>query len=283
MYFKTKIIKLTAAAIFFTLSSAQAFEFNTTRGTGMGKTILISEPSASTLLLLPSWGIEKGEWIIELGGMREFELSELNHAYLAAAARYGSYTVAIGLSQLGQRDYYAERTGKISLGYQWENCNFGVNLSGLEYSFGGGYSSQRAGTVGAGFTFSYSPLLLGVAADNLNSPQVTDNSTAINPQYSIFAEFMGKGAYSLTARMTYEENVPLQLALGQKIDVSNRSALFCGFQTKPFQLGIGFDVWYNAQGSVTYSGSYHPTLGISHNVSLIYHLGKLKKPDETFE
>jgi hypothetical protein len=249
----------------------------------MGQTILISQPSASTLLLLPSWGIEKGEWIIELGGVREFELSELNRAYLAAAARYGNCTVAVGLSQLGQRDYFAERIGKFSLGYQWENCNFGINLSGLEYSFGGNYKSLRAGAIGAGFTYSYNPLQLGFSADNLNSPGVTDNSPAVNAQYSFFAEFMGKGAYSLTARMSYEKNVPMQLALGQKIDVSNRSAFFWGFQTKPFQLGIGFDVWYNSQGSVTYSGSFHPTLGVSHNLSLVYHLGKLKKPGESFE
>lgn len=283
MNFRSKIMFFFTAAIFLTITSVNAFEFITTRGNGMGQTIVISQPSASTLLLLPSWGIEHGEWIIELGGMREYELSQLNRAYLAAATRYGRYTFAIGLSQLGQRDYFSERIGKISLGYQWENCNFGVNLSGLEYSFGGNYSPLKAGTFGAAMSYAYSPLQLGFSADNLNSPSVTDNSPAINPQFSVFAEFMGKKSYSLTARMTYEKNAPLQMALGQKIDVSNRSALFWGFQTKPFQLGIGFDVWYSSQGSVTYSGSFHPTLGVSHNLSLIYHLGKPIKPVKSFE
>ncbi len=280
---KNNILGFITAFLCLSFNSAQGFEFITSRGNGMGKTILISQPSASTLLILPSRGIEKGEWIIELGGMQEFELSQLNHAYLAAAARFGNYTAALGLSQLGQRDYYSERTGKISLGYQWENCNFGINLSDLQYSFGGNYSSQSAGTAGVAFTYSYNPLLVGMAADNLNSPKITENSPAINPQYTLFAEFIGKGAYSLLGRLTIEEQVPLQLALAQKIEVSNRSSLFWGFQTIPFQLGIGFDAWYNKQGTITYSGSYHPTLGVSHNFSVIYHLGKVKKTEEKFE
>jgi len=264
-------------------NSANAFEFMTTRGSGMGNTLVISEPSATTLLLVPSSGIEKGEWIVELGGVQEYGLSELNRAYLAAATKFGDYTIALGLEQLGERDFYAERTGKMSLAYNWYDYNFAVNISGIEYSFGGNYASQSAGTAGAGISYSHKRFLLGLAADNLNSPKITDNSPAINPQFSIFSEFIGKGAYSLTARATFEKDESMQLALGQKIDVSKRGTVFWGFNTKPFQFGGGFDVWYNAQGTITYAGSYHPTLGFTHNLSIIYHFGKRKKPDDTFE
>ncbi|MGH8015049.1 MAG: hypothetical protein ACREBV_02545, partial [Candidatus Zixiibacteriota bacterium] len=260
-----------------------AFEFVTNRGLGMANTVLFSEPSATTLLLLPTSGIEKGEFMVELGGLREFELKELDRAYLAAARRFGNYTVSIGLSQLGQRDFYAERTGKISLAYHYFDYAFAVSISGIDYSFGGNYGSHRAGTVGAGISYHYRRLHVGAAVDNINSPKIAESSPAINPQYSLYAEFMGKGSFSLTARSTFEKDQAVQLALGQKIDVSERGAVFWGFNTKPFRLGGGFDVWYNAQGAITYAGSYHPTLGFSHNLSVVYHFGKLKKPDDIFK
>ncbi len=280
---RIRVIIVSLTAVCLGCNSVQAYEFITTRGSGMGKTLVISEPSATTLLLVPSSGIENGEWIVELGGVREFELSELNRAYLAAATRIGNYTVALGVSQLGQQDFYSERTGKIGLGYHWQVYNFAINMSGIEYSFGGNYSSQRAGTVGAGFSYSYRRFNLGLAADNLNSPKITENSPATNPQISVFGEFIGQGGYVLTSRATFEKDESMQLALGQKIDVSKRGTVFWGFNTKPFQLGGGFDVWYNAQGTITYAGSYHPTLGFTHNLGLIYYFGKQKKPDDAFE
>ena len=277
-------IKLTVALMMTILlgGSAGAFEFATNRGLGMAGTVLFSEPSASTLLFMPSTSIEKGELIIELGGMREFEIKELDRAYVAAATRFGNYTLTIGASQLGERDYYAERTGKISLAYQYFDYSFAVSISGIDYSFGGNYASQRAGTAGASFSYHYRRVFIGASIDNINSPKLIESSPAINPKYSIYAEVVGKGAFSLTARGTFEKDQAIQLALGQKIDVSNRGSVFWGFNTEPFQFGGGVDIWYNGQGAFTYAGSYHPTLGFSHNLSISYHFGKLKKPDDTF-
>ncbi|HEX2897488.1 MAG TPA: type IX secretion system membrane protein PorP/SprF, partial [candidate division Zixibacteria bacterium] len=172
---------------------------------------------------------------------------------------------------------------KASFAYCWWDYTFAVNLSGLEYSFGGNYSSQRAATAGLGISYYHQKFFVGLSADNLNSPKVTDGSPAINPQVSLFGEIIGKETFSLTARATFEKDQSVQLALGQKIDVSNKSAIFWGFDTEPFQLGGGFDFWYNTQGAITYAFGYHPTLGISHNLSLIYHFGKQKKPVDTFE
>jgi len=281
--FKRQFFVVLIFAAVVSENSAQAFEFVTTRGSGIGKTLIISEPSATTLLLLPSSGINQNECIVELGGMREFELSELDRAYVAAAARYKNYTVAFGLSQLGQRDFYSERTGKLSIAYQWQNCNFSANISGIEYYFGGGYDSQSAGAAGIGFSYHYRRLFLGMAADNLNSPKLFESSPAINPQYSFYGEFVGKKSFSVTARVSFEKNQSAQMALGQKIDVSNRSDLFWGMSTKPFQLGGGFDIWYSERGAITYSGSYHPVLGLSHNLSIVYHFGKARKSTDRFE
>lgn len=278
-------IKCVTVLILMTLvfvASTSAFDFITNRGNGMARTLVISQPSASSLLQLPSTGIDKGEWIIEMGAIREFEIKELDRAYFAAATRFGNYIVAVGLSQLGQRDYFAERTGKLSLSYNYFDYSFMVSISGIDYSFGGAYDPQRAGTLGAGVTYSYRRLNLGASVDNFNSPKIVESSPAVNPIYSVYGEFIGKGAYSVTARGTFEKDRSAQLALGQKVDVSDRGTIFWGFQTKPFQMGGGFDVWYSRQSAITYAGSYHPVLGFSHNLSLIYHFGKLKKPDDTF-
>jgi len=283
MRLKFQEVLMPIAILAVICNSAAAFEFATSRGIGMGQTLVLSDPSATSLLLVPTSGIEPGEWIVELGGMREYELSELNCAYLAAATRYGNYIVAVGISQLGERDYYAERTGKVSFAYRWWDYAFAVNLSGLEYSFGGNYSSERAAAAGLGISYYHHRFYLGLAADNLNSPKVTDGSPAINPQISLYGEFIGKETFSMTARATFEKDESVQLALGQKIDVSRRGAIFWGFGTEPFQLGGGFDFWYSSQGALTYAFGYHPTLGISHNLSLIYHFGKKKKPDDAFE
>lgn len=265
------------------IGNSSAFEFVTTRGIGMGQTILFSQPSATSFLLLPSSKIANGEWIVELGGMREFELSELDRAYVAVATRHKSYTIALGLSQLGQRDYYSERTGKISLSYHWYDYTFSANISGIQYHFGGYYADQRAGTVGLGFSYSYGRMHFGIAADNINSPKLIETSPAFNPKVSFYGELLGKKNYSVTGRVTYEKDQDVQMALGQKIDVTDRGALFWGISTEPFQIGGGFDVWYSPRGVLTYAGSYHPVLGVSHNISIIYHFGKVVKPDKSFE
>jgi hypothetical protein len=265
------------------VGSVGAFEFVTTRGIGMGKTVLISQPSATTFLLLPSSSIVPGEWIIELGGMREFELSELDRAYVAVATRYKNFTMAIGASQLGKLDYYSEKTGKISISYHWYDYTVSANISGIQYYFGGNYDEQRAGTAGLGFSYSYGRFHFGIAADNLNSPKLIETAPSINPQYSFFGELIGKGAYSVTARATIESEQAVQLALGQKVDVSSRGSIFWGVNTEPFQIGGGLDIWYSPKGLVTYAGCYHPVLGFSHNLSLIYHFGRVVKPGRTFD
>ena len=283
MKFITRTILLVLMISNAGISSLNAFEFVTTRGIGMGNTILISQPSATTFLLLPSWAITTGEWIIELGGMREFELSELDRAYVAVATRYKNYTIAIGASQLGQLDYYSERTGKISMSYHWYDYTFSANISGIQYHFGGNYANQKAGTVGLGFSYSYGRMHFGIAADNINSPKLIETAPSFNSELSFFGELIGKSAFSLTARVTIEKDEDIRLALGQKVDVSDRGTLFWGFNTKPFQIGGGVDIWYSPQGVATYAGSYHPVLGLSHNVSLIYHFGRVVKPKNGFE
>ena len=94
----------------------------------MGGTLLLSEPSASTLLQLPTSGITQSEWIFEAGALREFEIKELDRVYLVAATRVGHFILAAGIAQLGQRDFYAEKTLRTSVGYLRKHFGLSLNI-----------------------------------------------------------------------------------------------------------------------------------------------------------
>lgn len=270
-------------ALLFTVCSAQAFEFVTSRGLGMGGTLLLSEPSASTLLLLPTTGILKNEWILEAGALREFEIKELDRAYLAAATRVGRFILAAGIAQLGQRDFYAEKTLRTSLGYLHRQFGLSLNISGVEYEFGGFYSSLRAAAVGAGLSLKIQRLYLAASFDNLNSPVLFEGSPEIIPDYSFYGELKGRGAFSIMGRVTLQKNQETSLALAQKIDVSDRSNIYWGISSAPFKIGGGMELKIVKRGMISYAGSFHTALGYSHNISLIYRLGASSKGRRDFE
>ncbi|MFO7669991.1 MAG: hypothetical protein R6W31_10070 [Bacteroidales bacterium] len=70
-----------------------------------------------TLLMVPAGELREGQGRIELGAMRRFEMSELDQGFAAAAYRVRQLTVAAGVMQFGDGDYYAERTGLLSAAY----------------------------------------------------------------------------------------------------------------------------------------------------------------------
>ena len=269
--------------LLFSVCSAQAFEFVTSRSLGMGGTLLLSEPSASTLLQLPTSGITKNEWIFEAGALREFEIKELDRAYLVAATRVGHLIVAAGIAQLGQTDFYAEKTLRTSLGYLNRYFGLSLNISAVEYDFGGFYGSLRASAVGAGFSFKLKRLYLAASLDNLNSPTLLENSSELKSDYSFYGELKGKGAYSIMGRVTFQKDEETTLAVAQKIVVSNKGNFYWGISSAPFQIGGGMELQFVKRGMISYAGSFHPALGYSHNVSLIYRLGSKAKGKGEFE
>jgi len=270
-------------ALLFSAGGAQAFEFVTSRGLGMAGTLLLSEPSASTLLLLPTSGIIKNEWIFEAGALREFEIKELDRAYLVAATRAGHFILAAGIAQLGQRDFYAEKTLRTSLGYLQQSFGMSLNISAVEYDFGGFYGSLRAAAVGAGFSFKLQRLYLAASFDNLNSPTLLENSPETKPEYSFYGELKGKGAYSIMGRATFQKNEETSLALAQKIVISEKGDIFWGISSAPFKIGGGMELQFVKRGLLSYAGSFHPALGYSHNIALIYRLGSKAKGKGGFE
>ncbi len=262
---------------------AQAFGVVTRRGLGMAGTLRLSEPSASTLLLLPTSGIAPNEWIFETGALREFEIKELDRAYLVAATRAGRFILAAGIAQLGQRDFYAEKTLRASLGYLQQRFGLSLNISAVEYDFGGFYGSLRAAAVGAGFSFKLQRLYFASSFDRLISPTLLENSAETKAVYSFYGELKGKGAYSIMGRATFQKNEETSLALAQKIVVSAKGDIFWGISSAPFQIGGGMELKFVKRGMLSYAGSFHPALGYSHNIALIYRLGSKAKGKGDFE
>jgi hypothetical protein len=246
-----------------------AFELATSRGPGMGRTQMLSRSSASTLVNIPSGGIEPGEWHVESGYNRRFELRDLDQSFLAAAYRRKAITVALGLSQFGKRDLYAERTMKASLAYRIDSVSIGLLISGMLVDIGSGYGQLRAATVGMGASYRRARWFATMVVDNLTSPRLAENSVTVKPILSFYSEVIGKGSFSVTGRATFQEAESPQYALGQRISLSGGSAFFWGLSSAPLEYGGGIEL-HLRDIRLFYATTIHPVLGLSHTVAVAY-------------
>jgi hypothetical protein len=265
----SKLVLFVVILLLFSSGNLSAFKFATGRGIGLGQTVILSRSSASTLVSVPTGGIASGDMKLELGAARKFGMKDLDQAFVAVAYRYRHITPSLGLTQFGYSDLYRERTAKMGVAWQVDSLTIGTTLSALLVSFGGRYDRLDAATFGAGASYRTSRIIGAVAADNLTSPHLDKNSSAVNPTYSAYLEVLGEGSFSITGRMTLEKTERPQFALGQRIDISERGALFWGLSTAPLEYGGGVEVTVD-KSHISYAASYHPTLGLSYSLSLSF-------------
>jgi hypothetical protein len=267
-----KSVLFTIILLLSNAGNLSAFEFATGRGTGLGRTVILSRSSASTLVSVPMGGITPGEVKLELGANRKFGMKDLDQAFVAVAYRYRQFTSSLGLSQFGYSDLYSERTVKAGVAWHTDSLTIGTTLSALLVYFGGHYDRLSAATFGVGASYRTSRVMGAIIADNLTSPRLDKNSPAINPTYSVYVEVLGQSSFSITGRMTLEKTERPQFALGQRTEISERGALFWGLSTAPLEYGGGIEVTVNNK-HICYAASYHPTLGLSHSLSLSFEFG----------
>jgi len=248
---------------------ARSFDLTTSRGPGMGRTQMLSRSSASTLVNLPSGGIKSGEWHVESGYNRRFELRDLDQSFLAAAYRRKAITAALGLSQFGKGDLYSERTMKASLAYRIDSVSIGMSLSGMLVDIGSGYGQLRAATVGVGASYRRARWFTTIVIDNLTSPRLAENSVTVKPILSFYTELIGRGSFSVTGRATFQETESPQYALGQRISLSGGSAFFWGLSSAPLEYGGGIEL-HLRDIRLFYATTIHPVLGLSHTVAVAY-------------
>lgn len=258
--------------LFLPAGDAVSFDFITGRGIGIGRTVMLSRSSASALLLVPSGGISDGQAKVELAVLRRFEIKDLDQALVAAAYRKNAVTYSVGLTQFGHRDLYSEQTARFAVAFHFDSLTVGAAISAMLVEFGGHYDRLSGSTLGAGISYRFGRLFGAFTAENLTSPKLYENSEGIRPKYSIYAEIIGKGSYSIAGRLTLEDREKPQFGVGQKIELERFGSLFWGLSTKPILYGGGIEFLFRGS-AISYATSYHPTLGFSHTVGVTYDFG----------
>jgi hypothetical protein len=248
---------------------ASAFDMRDARAGGLGRTVLLSRPMAVNLINGPSDGLEIGTWEGEAGYNRRFEMADLDYLFIAGACRRRSVTIALGASQFGKADLYAEQMLKGSIAYHYRRVTFGGSLSAMQLQIGNGYGGLRAATVGLGAALTSHRFRVSLAADNLTKPRFVDNGTPAKPTFTLLTEYHGHQAFSLTGRVRWEDLQKPQFGLGQMIRLSGESVFFWGIGTAPLEYGGGIELNIPF-GSLTYAATIHPVLGLSHTVTLSY-------------
>jgi len=253
-------------------ATAAAYDMTTVRTEGLGGAIALSRPNATDLTELPVASLPEGRLLIDLGATRQYELSQLDQAFLAFAGRYRLLTAAASVSFFGDEDLLLERTSKLALAAAYQHYHLGATISHRHLSFGGGFESLSATTFGLSAAFHWRPIHLALVGDNLSRPRLHQAAPPEEPRYSLFAEIEGRGSYSVVARATAQTNQDLQLAFGQLVQVTDYGLIFWGIATQPMKYGGGIQLTYGPT-LITYAASYHPDLGFSQTISLSFALG----------
>lgn len=268
-------------------STLNAIEFPNSHEMATGGTIQLSGSGPSTVVNAPGLRIENYEAGLELGYVRRYDLSDLDHLFVTGAGRYKKFSGGIGLAQFGKSELYTEKMVKGSLSFGMKAVSFGVSATVFQVEFGRNYGSWSASTFGAGVGYTGNRLRALLTADNLTRPKLFAGAVPYPLTGSWHLEWKTARNLSTMVRATKEENESVSYGLGQRIPLSNTSALYWGVSTRPVEYGGGLDIgtkWF----TFTYSARIHPVLGFSQNVSIGFMRSAKKNntsdlPEQDFE
>jgi hypothetical protein len=251
------------------MSTVSAYDFLTSRGTGLGQAALLSRPSPSELLNLPSGRLAINEWRFETGLSRAYDLRDLDQFMLAGAGRKGRFSLAAGFSQFGRSELYTEQVAKLTLAAHFDSLTVGFGGSYLTVGFGGGYENLSAATIQIGSSYQRNWLTASIGADDLTSPSLNDGSPKIEPSYTAEVEYRGKQPLSLVARLLAQKNERPRFSFAQHLALANTAALMLGLVTGPVQFGGGVEFAHKG-ALLTYSMAVHPVLGLTQTIAISY-------------
>jgi len=260
---KLKIIVI----ILILVSNCVGFEFDSEKSIGMGGTYLLSKPSAVELLSVPTNKIKPNYFSFSSGFSRSFEIDELDKIFLAFSYRHGMISWAVGLNQLGNSDYYSERTVRLTTGLYYSSFTLSMSYSIRIYEFGTAYENLSGHSFGMGLGYAFQRIITAFTIDNINKPKLYEDGITFKPKYNFYAEMLGFGKYSITCRVSMQEEKKPQIGVGQKVDLSSFSSIFWGFSTEPTTYGGGVEIDYKGK-SLQYAASIHPVLGLSQTISI---------------
>jgi hypothetical protein len=244
-----------------------AFDLADSHAPALGQTVVLSQPTPTTLVNTPGGGIINRSIRFEIGYNRKYDLADLDRVFVAAATRRGPISAAIGLSQFGKSALYSEKALKGMISYQLGQAAIGLTGSAINVQFGSNYGQYWAGTFGAGLAVRSARLLGSVVADNLTRPKLFASALAYPRTARLNIELLTARLLSVTLRTTMTEHEKPRVGLGQRIPLSKVSALYWGVSTRPLEYGAGVDI--GRKGMVfTYAAAIHPVLGFSQTISL---------------
>lgn len=262
-------------AVLLTPIMAFAYELPAGRQIGLGGGILLSSPQAVDMLACPTGVGFNGQMLFGAGYVRQFELSDLDRVYAAGGYRYNNVIIYAGFSQLGRIDYYMEQIIRGVIGYNYNNITLAVNVSSKIIEIGSGERKTDLSAVALGFSagINYGKYHLGIVGDNLNNPVLDENRDGDNKLLSVFGEIEGPSSFSLIGKVELEENEKAIYSIGQYFYLPGEHAIYLGIQSDPVMYGGGLDLSFAGFG-ITYAAKYHTALGMTHNISLTYGVGK---------
>jgi len=251
------------------VTTAKPVEMIGSKDIGVGRTLILSRMDAGNLLNTPSISMKPNDWKISSGYHRRFEIGDLDKMFIAAAMRKGRVTIALGASQFGRTDLYAEQLIKGSITYHLNKISVGGTVSAFQVPIGNDYGTLRAVAIGGGFSLQQGKWLFAGTADNINEPSLVEGSTPLKRYYSLFSEFSGNGSFIFTGRIRAENLQTPRFGLGQLIQLSDQATFFWGFTTGLSEYGGGIDIDIKST-TITYATSIHPILGLSHTITFSY-------------
>ncbi|MCH9030639.1 MAG: hypothetical protein IIB00_00060 [candidate division Zixibacteria bacterium] len=252
-------------------AEVSAFQLSGGRSRGMGGAISLSSATASDYLRAPGIALGDGQWYLEAGAERRFELKELDAGYLAWAFRRNRAGFSFGVQQFGRSKGFAEKTARGAVAYYVNKFSLALIGSFRSYDFGASYSSLNAVSLGLSAGLTTRHALVSIVVDNLNRPSFVSSAPEEEIEGSLYAEARG-AKLRTSARITLRENKKPVLGLGQIVPVGKAADLFWGVSSHPLIYGGGLEIRQSKYG-IIYSGSYHPTLGYSQNISIVYYSG----------
>ena len=199
---------------------------------------------------------------------RLYELEELSERELYLAFPFRRFTLGAGLYVFGKSGYYQESMFSLALGYAIKDrVSVGANFKYMRVSFSDEYEALSAFSVDIGSTFKVNPeIQLGLAAKNMNQPELVKNSSDIPTNVSFGLAVFPFEEVTLLFGISYEERYREQLHLGQEIKLLKNLPLRFGIQTSPacyaFGAGFNFDKLL-----LDYAYSNHSVLGNTHKIS----------------
>lgn len=213
--------------------------------------------------------LDSSSWQVDLGVLRLYDMSQLDQVLVSGYYCHRRWSIAAGVAQFGQSGLYQEQTIKVLAGYKLWRGELLLTGSAIRLEFGNNYGALTGVTGGFGLAGKWRTLSGSLLLDNLNTPKLHTNGEPYPRIFNSRITWQATARSALAGQLRIEGGNPAQLSLGQQLRLRGSSNIGWGFSTAPFQFGGFVDLGIK-QMRFGYRALYHPTLSLSHLVTLSF-------------